>query len=287
MYLLCSIFSSTVIFIIFKLFSKFEIDRLQAIIINYVVACTLGLMLYDYPIVFSQIISQPWSFGAIILGLLFILVFYLMSFATSRSGIAVVSVATKMSVVIPIIFGVIYFEDRLGILKLLGIVLALSAVYLTSIKQQKGLVIQKEYFILPFLVFLGSGIIDTSLKFLESAYVAKHVVPLFSALIFIAAFAVGIVILIFKFFQGRLRFSPKNVVAGIALGVPNYFSIYFLIQALRNGWESSTVFLLNNVGIVVLSTFAGLLFFKEKMLVKNWIGLGLAVAGILLVSFSK
>jgi drug/metabolite transporter (DMT)-like permease len=287
MYLLYSILSSTVIFIIFKSFKRFGIDRLQAIIINYVVACAAGLLLYERPIAFGQIPAQPWFLGALILGALFILIFNLMALTTQRSGIAVVSVATKMSVVIPILFGVFYYKDQLGPLKLLGIILALVAVYLASLKQKDGLIHKKENLIFPILVFLGSGLIDAGIKFLEDDYIAPKDVPLFSALIFAAAFTIGISILLIKCITGKFRFQWRNVLAGIALGLPNYFSIYFLVQALRNGWESSTVFLINNVGIVVFSTLTAVLFYKEKMLPKNWIGLLLAVLGIILVSLSS
>ncbi|HEA30880.1 MAG TPA: DMT family transporter [Leeuwenhoekiella sp.] len=287
MYLLYSILSSTVIFIVFKLFSRFGINRLQAIVMNYVVACAAGLVLYERPIAFAEIPDKAWFFGALLLGVLFILIFNLMALTTQRSGIAVVSVATKMSVVIPILFGVFYYKDQLGILKLTGIILALVAVYLASIKQKDGLQVKKENLIFPVLVFLGSGIIDASIKFLEASAIAKSEVPLFSALIFAAAFAIGLIFVIIQVIKGKLRLQFKNVLAGIALGVPNYFSIYFLVQALRNDWESSTVFLINNVGIVVVSTLAGILLFQEKLLLKNWIGLILAVIGIVLVSISR
>jgi drug/metabolite transporter (DMT)-like permease len=287
MYLLYSVLSSTVIFIVFKSFSKFGINRLQAIIVNYAVACAAGLMLYERPIAFGQIPDQPWFIGALGLGVLFILIFNLMALTTQRSGIAVVSVATKMSVVIPILFGVFYYKDQLGPLKLLGIILALIAVYLASLKQKDGIQLKKENLIFPILVFLGSGLIDTGIKFLEDGYITKNDVPLFSALIFATAFTVGISILLIKCVTGKFQFRWKNVLAGIALGVPNYFSIYFLVQALRNGWESSTVFLINNVGVVVFSTLVAILFFKEKIRIKNWIGLLLAVLGIILVGISS
>ena len=59
-----------------------------------------------------------------------------MAITTQRSGLSVVSVATKMSVVIPVLFGLIYYKESLGFFKLLGISLALIAVYLSSIKSK-------------------------------------------------------------------------------------------------------------------------------------------------------
>ncbi len=88
--------------------------------------------------------------------------------------------------------------------------------------------------------------------------------------------------------MGKLTLSFKNVLGGIALGIPNFGSIYFLVLALRtNGMESSTIFPLNNVAIVMISTFLGILLFKEKMLPKNWIGIALAVASIILIATSE
>ena len=79
----------------------------------------------------------------------------------------------------------------------------------------------------------------------------------------------------------------KNLIAGIILGVPNYYSILFLIKALQiKGFESSTLFTINNVGIVVVSTIVGLILFKEKFSLKNKIGILLAITGIVLVALA-
>jgi uncharacterized membrane protein len=46
------------------------------------------------------------------------------------------------------------------------------------------------------------------------------------------------------------------------------------------------LFTVNNVGIVILSTFVGLLIFKETFSLKNKIGVVLAVLGIILVTIA-
>ena len=208
-----------------------------------------------------------------------------MAITTQRSGLSVVSVATKMSVVIPILFGLFYYNESLGALKLIGIGLALIAVYLSSIKTSKGINIDRKLILLPILVFIGSGIIDTSIKFLEDTYVAQNDVPLFSAIIFLAAAIVGLILLINQAIKGKFIFEAKNIIAGICLGIPNYFSIYFLVKTLRSDiLDSSGIFTINNVAIVTISTLAGIILFKEKLLRKNWIGIGLAILSIILIS---
>jgi drug/metabolite transporter (DMT)-like permease len=284
-YLLLSILASTIIFIIFKLFEKFHINIFQAIVVNYCIAFTTGILSYNGTITISQLPNLDWFYYTLILGALFIIVFNLMGITTQKNGLSVVSVATKMSVVVPVLFGLLYYNENLGAIKLFGIGIALIAVYLTSNKSDQRTVINRKLIVLPILVFVGSGIIDTSIKFLEDAYVADNDVPLFSAIIFLAAAIIGFIIIIIQVMSGSFKFEFKNVIAGICLGVPNYFSIYFLVKTLRSDiLESSGIFAINNVSIVTLSTFVGIFLFKEKLIKKNWIGIGLAILSIILIS---
>ncbi len=287
-YLLFSILASTLIFILFKLFSTYKINTLHAIVVNYLTACISGLIAFDGTVSLGEITQFNWFYYTLGLGALFIVVFNLMALTTQRSGLSVVSVATKMSVVIPIVFGLLYYKESLGIYKGIGIVLALAAVYLASVKSTSDLKTKKSSLILPLLVFIGSGIIDTSLKYLEEAFVSETDVPIFSATIFGAAAVIGIFVLIIQGIQGKFQFQLKNIIAGIALGVPNFFSIFFLVKALRSGiLESSGIFTVNNVAIVMISTFVGILFFKEKLIPKNWLGIILAVISIFLVTIAQ
>jgi uncharacterized membrane protein len=138
------------------------------------------------------------------------------------------------------------------------------------------------------LVFLGSGLIDTSLNFLQNDFITnKSLIPLFSSTIFMTAGIIGITVLMAQKIKGVLILEFKNVVAGIVLGIPNYFSIYFLVKALRSDlFDSSDIFTINNVTIVIISTLLGIVFFRERLSMKNWIGIILAIISIALVSLA-
>jgi len=287
-YLILSILSSTVIFVTFKLFDRFKINRFHAIVVNYMVAASCGIIAFKGALIPGEIINKDWFLYTVALGMLFIVIFNLMAITTQRSGLSVVSVATKMSLVIPIVFGLVYYKESLGVLKLTGIILALFAVYLASLKTKKGLKIDKRNLIYPLLVFLGSGIIDTSLKYLEDTHVAENEVAIFSSTIFAAAAVVGILILTFQALRGKFVFEWKNVIGGFFLGIPNYFSVYFLVHALRSDiLESSGIFTVNNVAIVMTSTLVGIWLFKEKLMTKNWLGIFLAVVSIVFVTLNS
>ena len=284
-YLLLSILSSSSIFIIFKLYDKFNVNRLQAIIYNYGVACFCGLLAYNQPVQISKLPQYDWFYFSLGLGFVFISIFNVMAITAQRNGLSVVAVASKMSVVIPIIFGFILYNESIGWIKILGIFLALISIYLVTSNPDK--VIKGGSFLFPLIVFIGSGFIDTSLKYLETTYVNESEVSLFSASIFASAFIIGITILIFQFINKTFKFELKNLIGGVSLGIINYYSIYFLIKAISyKNLESSTVFTINNVSILLISAILGVLLFKEKLNSKNKLGILLASIGIILVSLS-
>lgn len=279
LYLIVCILFSSAIYVCFKLFKTYNVNTFQAIVCNYFSAIALGIISSPTPVEPTKIFAANWLWGAVILGVLFVLMFYVLGRTSQKNGMSVASVASKMSVVIPVTFGIVVYNESAGFLKLIGIVLALVAVYLTSVKTKGSLRIND--FIFPTLLFFGSGVIDTSLKYFENHYVADTMIPIFSATIFFFAAVFGIVFLAIK---GNLNIGIKEIIGGLILGIPNYYSIAFLMQALStNGLESSTVFTINHVSIVALTTLIGLFFFKEKMLLKNWIGVTLAIISIVFV----
>lgn len=282
-YLALSILFSSLIFVIFKLFVRFQIQTLYAIIVNYVVACLVGIMLYPGELNIMELPSKSWFWGALGLGALFIIVFNLMASTSQKLGVSVASVATKMSFVLPSILGVFLYKEELSALQIVGIVLAIFAVYLASMKQSKD-AFSMSMLVLPFLVFLGSGIIDAAIKYFQELHVPEAEFALFSSLIFFFAGIIGILFILLKAAKQPLKMNYKNIMGGIALGVPNFFSIYFLLLALSyKGLNSASIFTVNNVGIVLLSTILGILLFNERLNMKNWLGIGLAILSILLV----
>jgi len=288
MALIFSVISSTLIYVAFKTFSRHNINTLNALVFNYLTAFILGFSIQSTPVKLSDIPQFQWFIPAACLGVLFIVVFYLMVMTTQKHGMSVVSVASKMSLSIPVIFVIIWYGESLSILKILGIILALLSVYMVSAKSKDGLKVNKSDLLLPFAVFLGSGVVESTIKVLQNDFVPKIETPVFSASLFFFAAFTGSIIFVVRFFKTKQLFRLKDVIGGMALGIPNYFSIYFLIEALRNpNLDSSIVFVINNVSIVVLSTIVGILIFKEQLYRKNKIGIVLAVFSIVLVALAN
>lgn len=283
-HLLLAILFSSILFFVFKSFSKFNINTLQAIIFNYIVAFTVGIIVNKTIFSVSETLYKPWLLYCIYLGILFITIFLFMGKTSQKNGVSVASVASKMSLIIPVLFGIYFFKEEISLFKTIGIFIALIAVYFTTKKNDAT--IEPSNFIYPLLLFIGSGVIDTSLNYIQKKCLQDEETALFSSLTFLSAFIIGIIVLIYQIIKKQFTFHFKNLLGGILLGIPNYFSMYFLIRALQNEKiQSATLFTLINIGVILLTTIFGILLFKEKLKRHNYIGIALAIIALLLVSF--
>jgi uncharacterized membrane protein len=136
------------------------------------------------------------------------------------------------------------------------------------------------------LLFVGSGLLDTMIKYVEQAFINPGNQDAYLITAFCVAATVGLIILLFLFITGRQRFSGKAVLAGIGIGVPNYFSIWCLLGALKGyAGNSSAIIPINNMGIVLFTAVVAWLIFKEKLSATNWLGIALSLGAIALIAY--
>ncbi len=270
--------------IIFKLFARYKVDNLQALIVNYFTAAVMGILFSESSISIEGILKAPWLYHGIAIGALFIVVFNFYAFGTQKVGISVTTVANKMSLIIPVGAAlVLYPDDKITISKIIGFILAIIGIYLSSTKKGK-LNFNKKYLWLILAVFIGQGIADAIFND-ASQLVRGDSMPFFIALFVIAGIS-GILILTGKSLASAPKLEFKNIIWGIALGIPNFFSLWFMLKALSSpDLNGSEVFPLVSMGVVVLSSVIGLVLYKEKLEKSNWLGVLLAVGSIASFTF--
>ena len=71
---------------------------------------------------------------------------------------------------------------------------------------------------------------------------------------------------------------------GVALGIPNFFSIHLVLVALDEGLAPATVFPVLNVATIVLGTLLAVAFFGERLTPKQWAGVAVSVLAIGLIT---
>jgi drug/metabolite transporter (DMT)-like permease len=276
MYLLGAIAAGVYIYSLFRAFNQWNINTLQAIVVNYFTAAALGVMLHldsDWP--------TAYGVKAALMGVYFIVLFNLTGYVARKGGLTLVAIAGKLSLVIPVIFSMAYLKEPMGWAQLGGAGLAFVAVWLVSGKASVGSIAP----LWPLLLFLGSGLLDIAFKIIQLEWVHPDDLGIFSTMIFASA---GLAGWLGQRLVPRERNQPwqwRNVGAGVALGVVNYCSVFFLLKALdQTHWSSGGVFAFHNLGIVVGSTLVALGLFREKLKAKQWIGLGIAVLSLVLLT---
>jgi drug/metabolite transporter (DMT)-like permease len=197
-------------------------------------------------------------------------------------------VAYKLSLVIPFIFSIYLYDEVNTILKTTGIVLGLVAVFLTCYKptNEAKTGFQLQTLVLPVILFIGSGLLDTMIKYVEQRFLngANNNYYLITA--FLVAGIVGSLMLITLVLRKKQQLAWKAILAGIAIGVPNYFSIWCLLQVLKNyGSNSSALIPINNMGIVLFSAVMAFILFRERLSLINWTGILLSLVAIALIAF--
>ncbi|MDY6801727.1 MAG: hypothetical protein SVU94_10980 [Bacteroidota bacterium] len=291
-FLIFSILSSAAIYVIFKYIDRIKIASFDVIIINYITAAILGLLLSDTQADIFPIYQNQWFPYAVLIGVLFIVMFVVIAKSSQIVGIAITTVSNKMSVIIPITFSILIDPlDKLTNLKAAGIILAILAVFL-SIYRKRKIEFDPRNIYLPIILFLGMGIVDSIVKYAQQYYVNDNVLPLFTVILFIIAAIAGLVTKLLRKTPFKALVNPQILMWGILLGISNYGSLYFLIKALNykdpfgNHIGGSVVFGINNLGVIALSVIIGLLFFKEKILKINWVGIIISFIAIYILSIT-
>ncbi|MFO8129276.1 MAG: EamA family transporter [Bacteroidales bacterium] len=281
--LILAILFSTLTFVAFKLFIKYGIDNVQAISTNYLIAFLIGMLVVKEPMQAGRIIQAEWFWFALLLGLFFILVYYLFAMSSQKAGIALTSVASKMSVAIPVTLGFILYHEHMNLPKGMGILCALVALYLT-LKRPGKVRVEQKYILFPLLLFAGNGTVDSMLKYAQHHLIGDQDIE-FLSIVFLSAFVLGIAYVLLKKKNSTPGIKIKNIFAGMILGMLNFGSTYYMIHSLVH-FESSLVFPVVNTGIVGLSALLGFLAFRERLDPVNWSGIALAIIAILLFAYA-
>jgi drug/metabolite transporter (DMT)-like permease len=266
------------LFLLFRVFEQRRVELLPAIAVNYVVATLFGC-----------VIAPPWHAGTLSslwlpsagIGMLFVFIFYLTGITAQRSGVVASTVASKMSVVLTVLFAVIVHHERPGPWGWTGLVFAVIGVVLASLV--KGPSGARGAWWLPAVLFIGTACIDIALNATQRTLVTPATEAVFPILCTASAGVVSFAYLIYSGSLGTLR-RPSAWIGGSLLGILNYGTLYFVVKALaRSGLQASVVFLLISVGVILCGTFASMLLFQERPTRAQYIGIGCAVIAIVLL----
>jgi drug/metabolite transporter (DMT)-like permease len=284
--LVLSILCSTAIFVLFKLFEKHRINIFQAIVVNYFTAFGIGILFFASDWEPAAMHAPNWIYFVFVSSLLFIGLFLIMGISSQKNGVASTSVAVKMSMAFSMILMIVLYGESLNFLKILGILLALLGVMLVSFSGAKNSKRNSAWMLL--FLFVGSGMLDFVLNYAQKNVLGVLSPALFSAFGLGCAGLIGLIILLYQLVKKRQQIHFKSILAGIVLGIPNFFSIYLLLLSYKTtGLNDSSVLALTNVGVVVCSALIGFSFFKESRSSLKFLGLVASISAIVSLYFAN
>ncbi len=287
--LLLAIVCSVLLGFIFKLFERFGVHMFQAIVVNYFTCVACG-WLHAGVLPFSAAERlAPWMPYALLLGLVFVSGFNAAAQTVRYFGVTISQVMQKMSILLTVPFAIWVYGETSGMSKWFGFALALCAIVLVNWRKEQlpsaaASPLGMGLLWIPLLTWVLSGIIEIVLVIVKHEQLTDTSSPVFITTVFATAGLIGAMVAAIGLALGRLCFSWRNAVGGIALGIPNYSSMWFLLRALDSSMEASVTFPVLNIGIILTTTFGAMWLFSERLAKPQRWGIALAIAAIALIS---
>ena len=303
-YLLFAILFGSLFSVVLKICQRAQIDTQQVILFNYSSAFLLTLL----PILLhmagpdgvppQDFSLRPASIGACVLqGVLFLTGFSIMDRCTMRCGVALTTASARASLILPVLLSWILLAQPAPSWLAVGLILAaMTLIVLPSGKDSSS----PESAAVPqsrgkaalalIAVFIAFGLSDFTLKLAQytvepvsagDSVLMNRQLDALTCVIFLMASIAGLVVCLVSGSFRKHKVGWRSLLAGLALGVINIVCTSCSLKAL-SVLATGTFYPLYNIGIVVVATLIGVLFFKEKLRPLQIAGLAVAVAAIAL-----
>lgn len=297
-YLLLSVLCSSSIVLILKYSESRDLNRLAVTTANYVVAFSVSLffvfqgkLLNTVPSTFAQFFSDfsncgtltessslLWAvFTGFFGGILYFGGFIFIQKSIRENGAGITGAVSKIGIFIPMALSIVLWKEYPSAVQWIGIVLAVGAIVLASYDPKEANEVKdlRKSLILTFFVV---GLAEFSNKFFQK-YALIEFKSLFLFTVFFTAFIISAV---FTFLSKR-KIEKKDIITGILVGIPNMFTSFFLISALKY-IKTTIAFPIYSAGTIIVINLGSYLIFKEKMSKKDLAAIGIIVAAIILMS---
>lgn len=281
LFLVLSILCSVIVGVIFKITRKYNVNPIQIIAFNYAIA--LALCYFSFSPNLAEVdANAPWNIY-IAIGVLLPFVLLVLVASIKHIGIVKTDAAQRLSLFIPILAAWLIFKEEFNSYKVIGIVIGFLALLFILRKQSEN---TPNKWIFPAAVLIGFGVIDILFK--QIALYTSLPYPTSLFVVFCIALSVAILISIYEIGVKKVKLELKNILFGALVGIFNFGNILFYLKAHKAFAENpSTVFAGMNMGVIVLGSIVGLLFFKEKLSKINFIGIFLALISIVFIVISQ
>lgn len=283
--LLLTILSSLAISILLKLSEERKGDRVVVAGANYLVAALLGLILSDT----TASIDPLWIAAGVLIGGGFVAGFLLLMRTIRAVGLAITASVARIATLGPVLLSILVYAESPSPITTIGILLGLLAFLLFGLDQSRRLR-GTELQLTGLLLLTGVVVVMTGNDFAMKVAQYNRIDP--GLLLLIVFGSAGIIcwgIVLIRALTRRRRGTAMfpatmrdDMLRGGLLGLPNFFSSWFLLAALDQ-IPASIVFPATSAAGVALSALAAVLIWRERPGRAGWLGIGVAVVAVALM----
>jgi drug/metabolite transporter (DMT)-like permease len=280
-FIILSSICSVLIAHLLKLIEFRKLNTLRVLTINYLVATAIAFS-GSYNTGFPEL-SAEGTFSvialAMIVGLFFIANFFIFSKSVFHNGVGISIAAMRISLIIPVFLSVLWYSEIISYIQWGGILLVFITLYLLLPEKKELLKKSFNASWLLLILFLFTGIGDSSLKIYEADFSMQISKEQFMGFVFLSAMAIGILSIAIR---REWKFTSKEWILGIAIGVPNLYTSLFLIEALQV-MDGAIAYSAVNLFTVLGGTLLGILRWGDKLTKLQWTGIGCTILAIILL----
>ncbi len=267
--------------LLMRLFSTSRGNRYGMILGNYLTCTVIGFLLLPEKAMLLH--AHP---AAIICGIaggfLFVLSLVCMQSSIAVSGAILTSAFSKLGLIVPLALSIFLFHETPTLLQGAGLLIVLCA-FLVMNRSSSAEKQPQEFHLLSLLiVLLTNGMADAMAKVYSTAQLPEEE-PFYMFVLFLCASVLTSFLLLLETRRTGRKASLKDLVSGIAIGIPNYFSSLFLLAALRS-IPSFITYPVFSAGGILLVTAAGILLFHERLSRNQMLGLMMILVSLVILN---
>lgn len=275
--LLLAILCSSMVQIVMRLSTEKVKNNMSLLAVNYAVCMLIAAAYTGFGNLFPRTVGLGTAgLLGFLQGFIFLLAFILLQFNDRRNGVVLSASFMKLGLLVPILVSIIWFGEEPGIFNAIGFFTAIGAIILINYDPRKATAPGSKIALLALL--LVGGFVDVMSKIYQEIG-NPDLSAQFLLYTFGGALILSLLLIIFK----KERPGKAELIFGILVAIPNYFSSKFLLAALA---EIDAVIMLPcyNVGTIMVATLAGVLFFRERLQKHQWLAMGIILVALVLLN---
>lgn len=272
-YLLLAILSSAMVSICMRISEKYIRNEMAMFMANYAVCIVLSAFLMNRDTTYyTAETALPVVGLGIISGILYLAGFLFLKYNMKHNGIVLSSTFMKLGVLIPTIMAIVLFHEMPRLTQTAGIILAVTAIVMIHFEKNALHEGNKRIWLL--ILLFVSGITDSMANIYEQVGTPEGKDG-YLLVTFFVAFLLALVCAVVN----KAKISKNDLLFGMLIGIPNYFSARFLLLALGH-MKAVLVYPIYSVATLVVITLVGIIVFREAVSRKKLCALGLIVLAL-------